>query len=156
MTENIQSSHRMAVTAKFQNTSNRSKKHIFSKTVHVFRLWFSSFLYRCFELALCTVVLIFLTLPFHSCLVATKFILGRKVFTKKEIIGLEGHSTTVNYFNTSWHPASCLALFYYVFTGKLSLVGIGIKKDQEFHKGPEKGYLYTSKPGIFSLLQVRK
>ncbi len=156
MTENIRSSHRMAVTTKFQKSLKKSRKHIFSKVVHVFRLWLSSHLYRCFELAICTVVLIFLTLPLHLFLFATKFVLGKKVFIKQEITGVEGLSTSVNYFNTSWYPVSCLALFYHVISGKLTIVGIGITKDQEVYKSPEKGYLHTSKPGIFSLWQVRK
>jgi len=149
-------SHRLSESDKLQRNLKKSKRHLIVKRIHLLCIWVSTHLYRALEIVIAMTVILFTTLPLCLILILVKVATGRAVFVEEEIVGQEGIPVNIRYFNISWQPASSLALFFHVVTGKLSLISRSIKAMDDDLAIPENGYLNTMRPGVVSLWQVRK
>ena len=113
-------------------------------------------LYRIFEITAASVFIVIASLPVLICMTVIGIASGRKIFETCTIYGKDGIPLQVHMFSSKRYYIRKASLFFYVFTGKLRLVGIGIEEYGTRQNTPENAYLMRDKPGIFSLWFIRE
>lgn len=136
----------------------RDKRHLLKKVITQAGLKVAEASYRLFEIVLALLLIIMFTLPLSIVLLLRKFMTGKPVISHhtRGIVGRGGKELQLRTFNTSRPTTANLSLLFYVLSGKLGLVGTSMDTFTDHHFAPESNYLYTGKPGIISLWNVRK
>ncbi len=108
------------------------------------------------ELIVALVISFVFTLPLFVVLLFRKRVTGKSIFKKQLMFGVGGSAQPLHYFDISWNPARCLALYPYILVGQLRLIGGSLQLYEKNIPCAECGYIRKTKPGIFSLWQLRK
>ncbi len=155
------------MTKKIQNDFNRfesrfsapeseNKRTSMRKTASSLLALFNRVLYRSVEIALSSVLIIVATLPILICKTVTRILTGGRIFETCTVYGMGGAPLQLLMFSSKRYYIRNGTLSYYAFTGKIGLVGVGIKEYGTRQSTPENAYLMRDKPGIFSLWFIRE
>ena len=82
-------------------------------------------LYRIFEITAASVFIVIASLPVLICMTVIGIASGRKIFETCTIYGKDGIPLQVHMFSSKRYYIRKASLFFYVFTGKLRLIGWG-------------------------------
>ena len=133
----------------------RTNRHLLKKTIFRSGRFIVPVIWRGVEIVLAISVLFLLGLPVLFFLAVRKALNGKKILVKKVVTGKSGRPLGLNYFNLKWRPAAGLALLLSVVKGDLAFVGGSLVDHVPKELEPENNYLLSTKPGLFSLWNLR-
>lgn len=133
----------------------RKREADLNKSCFVALLHATAFCARAVELTLAAGFYVLATAPVFAVLCLRYLATRRPIFEKAVVFGAAGAPLELRYFNCRKYYLRNASLFHYALTGKLSLVGVGIKPFDRTTRFSGDNYLYAGKPGIFNLLFVR-
>ncbi|MEA2012944.1 MAG: WecB/TagA/CpsF family glycosyltransferase [Verrucomicrobiota bacterium] len=142
----------------FQKSFSKKKRtsSFLRKNVFFVVRFFSKLLFNSVELSVTLMFLLLFSIPILIILTVRKIIFRKDIFENIHIFGKDGRPLVIGYFNVKKYYLKNCALFLYIFTGKLSLVGVGLRNYERKNRVLEDSYLFNNKPGIFSLYYIRK
>lgn len=117
---------------------------------------YGQFIFRLLELLVILPFLFLFFLPLFSLLQVRSMVTGKDKFIYRAIIGQGGRQVVVRYFNVMSPSLAATGLLLDIVAGQISLVGRAIVSYDNHHPNPQNGYLSETKPGFFSLWNIRK
>lgn len=127
--------------------SEKRGKKIYA-TSNIFRLRMFHFFHRFWHIIF-SLPFLLATLLLHFLLLLRWLLTRKPIFTRREVYGKKGKIIQVRYFNSD--VLSNLALFYHLFSGKLSLTGYSLNLE----RAAGDAFIYDYTPGIVNLWYIR-
>lgn len=118
--------------------------------------WLNHLSSKTFELFLILPVLALIVIPTYLLLSLVSFYTRRPIFRSIDVHGQDGITVNTHHFNVPWPTLAATGLLIDVLIGKLSLVGRVLSSSKEHGSKPQNGYLSETKPGLFSLCNIRE